>query len=149
MLQPPTVRKHTQGTSYVNKDLSSCPFAFMRHDAVKKPLQAPCDGPFKVFQRTNKHFTLDISGKKKVVSLDRLKPAYVDTSPIPDTSSQTLTAQSHLLTSTSQPPPQHHHHHLLLLLLASPGQAAMFTGLRSSHTIATDRSVPSSLGGGG
>ena len=39
------------------------------------------------------------------MSLDRLKPAYVDTSPVPDTSSQTLTAQSHLPTSTPQPPP--------------------------------------------
>ena len=71
----------------------------------KKPLQAPYNGPFKMLQRTDKHFTLEISGKKKVVSLDRLKPAYVDTSLVPDTSSQTLTAQSHLLTSTPQPPP--------------------------------------------
>ena len=92
MLQPPTVRNHTQRTSYINKDLSSCPFVFVRHDAVKKPLQAPYDGPFKVLQRTDKHITLEISGKKKVVSLDHLKPAYMDTSPVPDTLSQTLTA---------------------------------------------------------
>ena len=31
-----------------------------------------------VLQRSSKHFTLDVAGQKKVVSLDRLKPAYMD-----------------------------------------------------------------------
>ena len=104
-LQPPTVRKQRKQNSYVNTDLSSCSFVFIRHGAVKKPLQPPYDGPFKVLRWTNKYFTLDISGKKKVVSLDRLKPAYVDASPIPDALYKTLTSQSHLSTSTSLPPP--------------------------------------------
>ena len=103
-LQPPTVHKQREQNSYVNTDLTLCSFVFIRHGAVNKPLQPPYDGSFKVLQWTNKHFTLDISGKKKVVPLDYLKPAHVDTSPVSDALSKTLTSQSHLPTSTSLPP---------------------------------------------
>ena len=61
---------------------------FVRNDTVKLPLQHPYDGPFKVLNRTAKHFTLDIAGKKKVISLDRLKPAYLDNS-LPSTNDAT------------------------------------------------------------
>ena len=54
-------------------------YIFMRYDSVKKPLQLPYDGPFLVLNWTDKHFTLDMAGKKRVVSLDRLKLAYMDT----------------------------------------------------------------------
>ena len=90
-LQPPVVRKHTQRTMHIHTDLSSYPFVFVRHDGVRTTLQPPYDGPYKVLQRNNKHYTLEISGKQKVVSLDRLKPAYIeDTST--NTSLQTFTA---------------------------------------------------------
>ena len=55
-LQPPTVHKQREQNSYVNTDLTLCSFVFIRHGAVKKPLQPPYDGPFKVLQWTNKHF---------------------------------------------------------------------------------------------
>ena len=63
---------------FVPKDLMTCPFVFVRHDAVHKPLQAPYDGPFKVLHRSDKHFTLDINGREEVISINRLKPAYMD-----------------------------------------------------------------------
>ena len=83
-LQPPDVCKQAQRSTHVHTDLSPCPFVFVRHDGVKETLQPPYD---KVLQRTNIHFTLDISG--------RLKPAYMDTPPFtdtntPPTSSKTL-----------------------------------------------------------
>ena len=57
-----------------------CTFVFIRHDAVKQPLQMPYDGPFCVFQIT---ITLDVLGQKKVVSLHGLKFAFVgDTLPV-------------------------------------------------------------------
>lgn len=73
----PPREKHGYKT-YVSDDLMSATHAFVRHDAVRKPLQQPYDGPFKVLHRSDKHFTLDINGRSEVISLDRLKPAYMD-----------------------------------------------------------------------
>lgn len=93
-LQPPTVHKQTKQNSYVNTDLSSSSFVFVRHGVIKKPLQPPYDGPFKVLQRTL------LWTFEKVVSIDCLKPAYVNTPLVPDALSETLTSHSHLPTST-------------------------------------------------
>ena len=94
-----------QWTTYVNIDFSSCSFVFIRHDAVRKPLQPPYNGPFFVLQRTNKYFTLDISDQKKVVSLDCLKPAYLDTPSSTATDAFTSSRSSQSWTATSSLPP--------------------------------------------
>ena len=39
----------------------------------------PYDGPYLVVKRTDKFFTIDINGRTDTVSLDRLKPAHLDT----------------------------------------------------------------------
>ena len=64
--------------SHVSDDLNTCTHVFIRHDAVRKPLQPPYDGPYAVLKRNNKHFTININGRTDTVSLDRLKPVYVD-----------------------------------------------------------------------
>ena len=67
------------------------PFRFVRHDGVRTTLQPPYDGPYMLLQRNNKHYSLEISGKQNLFSLDILKPAYIeDISTV--TSSQTFTA---------------------------------------------------------
>ena len=82
--------------------LSTATHVFVRHDAVKKPLQPPYDGPYLVIKRTDKHFTLNINGRNDTVSIDRLKPAHIDhTHPPPQ-----LQPPSTLLPSTTRPPPQ-------------------------------------------
>ncbi|XP_077528301.1 uncharacterized protein LOC144180114 [Haemaphysalis longicornis] len=63
---------------YVDRELSSCSHVFVRHDAVQRPLRPPYDGPFKVLRRADKHITIDRGGRHDVVSLDRVKPAHVD-----------------------------------------------------------------------
>lgn len=63
--------------SHVSEALLSCTHG---HDAVRKPLQPPYDGPYKVLKRMDKHFMIDINGRKDTVSLDRLKPAHLENS---------------------------------------------------------------------
>ena len=57
---------------------SLLPHVFTRHDAVCKPLQSPYDGPYRILKRTDKHFTIAINNRNDTVSIDRLKPAYLD-----------------------------------------------------------------------
>ena len=78
LLHPPLPRP-TQRTSKLSKALSTVTHVFIRHDAVRKPLQPPYDGPYPVLRRTDKFFTVDIHGRKDTVSIDRLKPAHLDT----------------------------------------------------------------------
>ena len=71
---PRTVSRHEP---FIPKDLVICPFVFVRHDAVRVPLQAPYDGPLKVLHRADKYFILDVNECQESVSIDRLKPAYM------------------------------------------------------------------------
>ena len=62
-----------------NRDtLKDATHVFIRHDAVRKPLQPPYDGPYKVLERSTKYFTVDVKGRRDTVSVDRLKPAYLE-----------------------------------------------------------------------
>jgi hypothetical protein len=65
-------------TVFQPKDLRSTSHVYVRNDAVRKPLQRPYDGPFPVVSRHSKHFILSRSGKHDSVSIDRLKPAYLE-----------------------------------------------------------------------
>ena len=71
--------------SQIPSDLATCTHVFVRHDAVRRPLQQPYDGPFRVLRKTDKHFTLDLNGRHDTVSIDRLKVAHIEptTTPTP------------------------------------------------------------------
>ena len=56
----------------------------MRVDAAKPPLTPPYVGPFKVLQRKEKTFQLQIRNTLDWVSIDRLKPAYLLSDDVPD-----------------------------------------------------------------
>nr|CDS28529.2 gag pol polyprotein [Hymenolepis microstoma] len=77
----PTPPRQNNKPTYIHKDLSTSPLVFVRVDTVKKPLQPPYDGPYKVLQRKSKYFILDRNGTKDSVSIDRLKPAYLESPP--------------------------------------------------------------------
>ena len=64
--------------SYIPKELNKCDYVWLRVDRVRRPLEAPYTGPFKVLRRSDKHFTIELSDKShSTVSIDRLKPSSV------------------------------------------------------------------------
>ena len=82
----------TQRHSNITDGLSTATHVFIHHDAVRKPLQPPYDGPYTVVKRTDKHFTVNINGRDDTVSVDRLKPAHLDvdnTDPTPQSAPST------------------------------------------------------------
>ena len=89
-----------RSNTYVSKELSTCTHVFVHNDAVRKPLQPPYEGPFRVIDRATKYFTLDLNGQKDKVSLDQLKPAHLDTTPELDTDVTRPTTQSSFPTAT-------------------------------------------------
>ena len=77
----PTSPRIPQRKTYIPPGLKSSSQVFVRHDAIRKPLQPPYDGPFKVLRRHDKHYTISRNGKDDTVSIDRLKPAFIDSDP--------------------------------------------------------------------
>ena len=63
---------------YFYKGFHACSHVFVRVDSVRKPLQQPYKGPYKVLKRKDRFFTLDVNGKRDQISIDRLKVAYVE-----------------------------------------------------------------------
>jgi hypothetical protein len=53
---------------------------FICRDAYKAPLTPNYDGPDKVISKTAKYFIVQIGLREESVSIDRLKPAYLDRS---------------------------------------------------------------------
>ncbi|CAH8612991.1 unnamed protein product [Schistosoma curassoni] len=66
------------------RELSTCSHVFIRVDSVRKPLQQPYEGFFRVIARHEKTFKVDRHGRVEIVSIDRLKPAHVDDSALSD-----------------------------------------------------------------
>ena len=63
---------------YIHKDLLTFTHVLVRTDAVKKPVESPYTGPFKVVSRTDKNVVIIKAGKQDSVSIDRCKPAYIE-----------------------------------------------------------------------
>ena len=76
-LQPARSRTVSK-QGHIDKALHTCTHVWVRTDAVRKPLQPPYNGPYKVLRREAKYFVLDINCKKDTVSIDRLKVAHLD-----------------------------------------------------------------------
>ncbi|BHF65278.1 Era Like 12S Mitochondrial RRNA Chaperone 1 [Sparganum proliferum] len=67
--------------SYLEKDLATCSHVYLRCDRVRRPLEPPYDGPFRVISRGTKNFRIQCGTREEVVSVDRLKATVPDTPP--------------------------------------------------------------------
>ncbi|GFS67974.1 transposon Tf2-11 polyprotein [Trichonephila clavipes] len=75
-LHPKPPKHHGKRPVFIHPGLLEATHVFLRQDMLRRPLQQPYDGPFKVLQRKDKVFFLDINGKRVSVSIDRCKPAF-------------------------------------------------------------------------
>ncbi|BHF61005.1 hypothetical protein SprV_0100397500 [Sparganum proliferum] len=75
-----TPSRTSPARSFIPPDLDKCDFVLVRHDAARRPLQPHYDGPYKVLRRSDKDVVIDRNGKTDTVSIDRVKPAYIDDS---------------------------------------------------------------------
>ncbi|XP_076038946.1 uncharacterized protein LOC143024086 [Oratosquilla oratoria] len=76
-LHPVPPRQAKSPRTFVSQDLLQCTHVFVRTDAVRKALQPPCEGSFKVLRRTRKTVTIQRNGKLDQISIDRVKPAHL------------------------------------------------------------------------
>ncbi|GFR28701.1 pol polyprotein [Trichonephila clavata] len=75
-LQPKPPRSRGKQTIFVHNEIHKCTHVFVRRDSVRRPLQAPYDGPYLVMKRSDKFYKVNIHGKLTSISIDRLKPAF-------------------------------------------------------------------------
>lgn len=77
-IRPIQTANHDKSKSFVFKKLADATHVFVRNDKVRPALQTPYDGPYPVISKQDKHFTVQIKGSKNNISIDRLKPAFVE-----------------------------------------------------------------------
>ncbi|BHF78214.1 hypothetical protein SprV_0602132600 [Sparganum proliferum] len=67
--------------SYLDNGLATCSHVYLRCDRVRRPLEPPYDGPFRVISRGMKNFRIQRGILEEVVSVNRLKAAVPVTPP--------------------------------------------------------------------
>lgn len=90
--QPVCTNHHnTQFKPFISRDLATSTHVFIRDDTVRPSLKQPYDGPFAIKKRFDKYYIIIRNGKEVKISIDRLKPAFLETTDI--TSSDNITAR--------------------------------------------------------
>ena len=69
---------HGTRPSSVPSTLAHSAYVFVRRDSHRPPLTPPYEGPYKVLTHGEKSFVLDYGNRHDRVSIDRLKPAHLD-----------------------------------------------------------------------
>ena len=104
-LRPSSVVRHGDRKVFIFKDLSTASHVFIRNDGIKRPLEQPYSGPYRVVCSSDKCFTVSVHGRDKTVSVDRLNPAYVLEEDIEDRADASSESDNELLVSFSGPSP--------------------------------------------
>ncbi|XP_064469495.1 uncharacterized protein LOC135384207 [Ornithodoros turicata] len=130
LIKPTPSRANLTRPAVVSPDLSSAAQVFVRTDALRRSLQPPYTGPYHVLERLPKYFVLDCNGRRETISIDRLKPAFIEPPTLP--LSFPLSSDSCKLTTSSHQPK----HMSWSDLVASEGRATV-----AKKTNAATRSV--------
>ncbi|GFU15628.1 integrase catalytic domain-containing protein [Trichonephila clavipes] len=106
-LHPKPPKHHGKRPVFIHPGLLEATHVFLRRDMLRRPPQQPFDGPFKVLQRKDKVFFLDINGKRVSVSIDRCKPAFflnTEDLQLPETKNETpSTVEPNATSATVEP----------------------------------------------
>lgn len=81
-LRPTQTAHHTKDKPFVHPSLHNCTHVFVRVDRVRAALVQPYEGPFEVVERHDKYFKVLVHGKTNTISIDRLKPAFIESNDI-------------------------------------------------------------------
>ena len=90
---------------YLPDTLTTASHVFLRTDSVRQPLQQPYTGPYRVLRRTDKTFVIDKNGKHETVSVDRLKPAFLETTSMTPPEIVAPTSSTHSPAPLAKPTP--------------------------------------------
>ena len=77
---PPPMSAHSQIRPHLPNILNEAKYVFVRRDAKHGPLHRPYQGPYKVLSKDAKSWVIDYGGREERISIDRIKPAFVDDS---------------------------------------------------------------------
>lgn len=91
-LQPIETEHHIDERPFVHPALRHSTHVFVRNDKVKTALTKRYEGPYQVIERRDKYFQVLIKNRTSNISIDRLKPAFLDVS-----------EREHTITTGSQP----------------------------------------------
>ena len=97
LIKPSPTRYANNLKTFVPTDLQTCKHVFVRRDLVKRPLTAPYDGPYTVLKRFDKTIIIDRNGKQDKITIDRLKPAYIESPEQKENPKQPLVKEKFLI----------------------------------------------------
>ena len=75
---------------YIPKLLKTCTHIFVRDTARAHALQPPYRGPYKVIEKHDKHYIVQIKNSLQTISIDRIKPAVLEDNYLEVTPSYTV-----------------------------------------------------------
>ena len=81
-IRPKQTAHHNKPRTFTHKTLDTCTHVFVRVDSARRPLDQPYEGPYPILERVSDLcYRLDVKGQQTDVSVDRIKPAFLETDP--------------------------------------------------------------------
>lgn len=77
-IRPIATSHHCVRKPFIFKELTNASHVWIRTDSIQKPLSNKYTGPYEVIDRHEKYFTVKLGNKTDKISIDRIKPAFVD-----------------------------------------------------------------------